>query len=93
MMIPNPRHTPSTLRSRFSTNFVAACIRALRTGIQVVVAGVPAGALTDVDWLAIINIAGLATLISFLQGVLTALPEVPDEPWPTRDSHDPKDRP
>lgn len=67
------------MRDRIVNNYAAACIRALRTGIQTVLAGIGAGTLiTDVGWITVVSMAGLAMIVSLLQGLLGALPEVPD---------------
>lgn len=61
-----------------STIVRAASTRALRTLIQVLLAVLGTGAITDLNYVEAASVAGGAALLSFLQGVLNGLPEVAD---------------
>lgn len=65
------------MKQRVMNNYWAALVRSLRTGIQTVLAGIGASTLvTDVGWVAILSTTALAMIVSLLQGLLGALPEV-----------------
>lgn len=59
------------------TKVHAAIIRAIRTAAQVALAtiGTTALGVTDVDWLGVASVAGLAAVLSLLQAVAFGLPE------------------
>ena len=59
------------------TKVHAAIIRAVRTAAQVALAtiGTTALGVTDVDWLGVASVAGLAAVLSLLQAVAFGLPE------------------
>lgn len=57
----------------------AALWRALRTFCQTLVAAIAVGAgFSDVDWLRLVSVAGVAALVSFLTSIVAGLPEVDD---------------
>ena len=56
----------------------AAGLRAFRTFLQALIPALGAGALTELPYLAAVSIAASSALISFLQGILQGLPEVPE---------------
>lgn len=58
------------------TKLKAAGVRALRTFLQTLIPALGAGAITDLDYLGGVSIAGGAALISLLQGLVLSLPEV-----------------
>jgi hypothetical protein len=59
----------------------AALIRAARTAAQTAIGAIGATALiTEVDWAIVGSTAGLATLLSILNSVVTGLPEAPEAP-------------
>lgn len=58
----------------------AAVIRAVRTAIQTFIALCSTTALiTQIDWKIVISSVAMASLISFLQGILLGLPEAAEE--------------
>ena len=55
----------------------AACIRALRTVCQTMIASIGTAAmLSSVDWVAVASTAALAGVLSILTSISTGLPEV-----------------
>ena len=69
------------MSERTKAVLIAAGIRALRTFCQALLGGIggTAVALGDVDWLAALSAAVLATVISVLMSIVTGLPEVADD--------------
>ena len=64
--------------TRVSPQVRAAFIRALRTAIQATLGFlIPATTLADVDWTYALSAVALTTVISFLSGLLSSLPELP----------------
>lgn len=60
----------------------AALIRAVRTFAQAAIAMITVGqAFTDIDWLNVISVSGVAAVLSILTS-LAGLPEVPAEDLP-----------
>ena len=57
---------------------VAALTRALKTAAQTAVALIGTGAVgfTDLDWVRIASVSGVAAVLSLLTSIATALPEV-----------------
>lgn len=57
---------------------VAALIRAAKTAAQTAVALIGTGAVgfTDLDWVRIASVSGVAAVLSLLTSIATALPEV-----------------
>lgn len=62
---------------KFTTDLIkASLIRALRTAIQVALAGFSIGmTITEVDWLTILSTSAVAGLYSFLTCVAAGIPE------------------
>lgn len=56
----------------------AAIVRALKTAAQTAVALIGTGAVgfTDLDWVRIASVSGVAAVLSLLTSIATALPEV-----------------
>ena len=57
---------------------VAALVRAAKTAAQTAVALIGTGAVgfTDLDWVRIASVSGVAAVLSLLTSIATALPEV-----------------
>ena len=57
---------------------IAALIRAIKTAAQTAVALIGTGAVgfTDLDWVRIASVAGVAAVLSLLTSIATDLPEV-----------------
>jgi len=60
---------------------IAALIRAVRTFAQTAVSLVAVGsAFSEVDWLRVISVSGVASVLSLLTSLATGLPEVEKKP-------------
>jgi hypothetical protein len=56
--------------------FIAAIVRAVRTFAQAALGMVTVGAaMTEIDWVAVISVSGVAAIISILTSIVTGLPE------------------
>lgn len=60
----------------YTDKLKAAAIRAFRTFLQVLIPALGAGAITELDYIGAASIAVSAALLSFLQGILSTLPEI-----------------
>ena len=62
---------------RWSKDFwIAALIRAVRTGAQVLLSAITVGAaLSDIDWVKALSVAAVAMIASMLTSIVTGLPE------------------
>lgn len=59
---------------------IALAKRALYTFAEVALSMLTVGqAFTDVNWLHVLSVSGVAAIISILKGILVGLPEVKDE--------------
>lgn len=59
---------------------IALAKRALYTFAEVALSMLTVGqAFTDVNWLHVLSVGGVAAIISILKGILIGLPEVKDE--------------
>lgn len=58
---------------------VAALIRAARTTAQTALGVIGTGVVgvTDVYWLTVLSVSGMAAIVSLLQSLIAGLPEVP----------------
>lgn len=69
----------AALLARIRHQYTPACIRAVRTALQAVIGVLTVDvAVSALDWATIVTLVAVPTLVAFLQGVLGALPEVPD---------------
>lgn len=60
---------------------IAALIRAVRTFAQTGVSMIAVGAaFSEIDWLRVLSVAGVAFVLSILTSLATGLPEVKTEP-------------
>ena len=60
---------------------IAALIRAVRTFAQTAVSMIAVGAaFSEVDWLRVLSVSGVAFVLSILTSLATGLPEVQKEP-------------
>lgn len=65
------------MKQRMMSNYGAAFVRALRTGIQTALGMLGASTMIQMlDWQTVAGATAMAALIAFLQGVLVGLPEV-----------------
>jgi len=67
----------------------AALIRAVRTFAQTAASMIAVGAaFSEVEWLRVLSVAGVAFVLSILTSLATGLPEVGKEPEPEEDDED-----
>ena len=68
----------SWLKEKLTSDFVIALLkRAAYTFAEVAVSMLTVGqAFTDVDWLHVLSVSGVAAIISLLKGIIVGLPEV-----------------
>ena len=60
---------------------IAALIRAIRTFAQTAVAMITVGAaFSDIDWIKLLSVSGVAFVASILTSLATGLPEVENKP-------------
>lgn len=60
---------------------IAALIRAIRTFAQTAVAMITVGAaFSDIDWIKLLSVSGVAFVASILTSLATGLPEAEDKP-------------
>ena len=60
---------------------IAALIRAVRTFAQTAVSAIAVGsAFSEVDWLRVLSVSGVAFVLSLLTSLATGLPEVEKKP-------------
>lgn len=68
---------------------IAAGIRALRTFGQAGASMIAVGAaFSEVDWLRVVSVAGVASVLSILTSLATGLPEVEEEKIPAEEKAD-----
>ena len=60
---------------------IAALIRAIRTFAQTAVSMIAVGAaFSEIDWLRVLSVSGVAFVLSILTSLATGLPEVENKP-------------
>lgn len=70
------------MRINWKEFLIAALIRAVRTFAQTAVSMIAVGAaFSEIDWLRVLSVSGVAFVLSMLTSLATGLPEVEKKPF------------
>ena len=77
------------MRINWKEFLIAALIRAVRTFAQTAVSMIAVGAaFSEIDWLRVLSVSGVAFVLSMLTSLATGLPEVEKKPLAEEEEND-----